>query len=156
MRRYPLPLTLALAPNPNPAPEVLTGRARAGAGAREALSLASLILFSLGALAGCDRMVTPPQVQLAKDGDAKAAAGEYAQAINLYESALDGTAASADVHYKLGLIYDDKLNDPLNALHHFKRFLTLEPTGKRAQEVKEIGRASCREEGRSEGATERR
>ena len=81
-------------------------------------------------------MVTPRQVQLAKDGDAKAAAGEYAQAINLYESALDGTAASADVHYKLGLIYDDKLNDPLNALHHFKRFLTLEPTGKRAQEVK--------------------
>src|ERR1044071_1460247 len=119
MRRYSL--SLPLAPNPNPAPERLTARARARAEARiratEALSLASLILFSLGALAGCDRMVTPPQVQLAKDGDAKAAAGEYAQAINLYESALDGTAASADVHYKLGLIYDDKLNDPLNALH---------------------------------------
>ena len=81
-------------------------------------------------------MITPRQTQLAKDADAKAAAAEYAQAINLYESALDGTAASADVHYKLGLIYDDKLNDPLNALHHFKRFLTLEPTGKRAQEVK--------------------
>ena len=45
-------------------------------------------------------------------------------------------AASADVHYKLALIYDDKMNDPLNALHHFKRFLALEPAGKRAQEVK--------------------
>ncbi len=40
------------------------------------------------------------------------------------------------MHYKLALIYDDKMNDPLNALHHFKRFLTLEPSGKRAQEVK--------------------
>ncbi len=40
------------------------------------------------------------------------------------------------MHYKLALIYDDKLNDPLNALHHFKRFLTLEPSGKRAEEVK--------------------
>ncbi len=81
-------------------------------------------------------MIVPRQVQLGKDADAKATQGSYAEAINLYEAALDGTAGSADVHYKLALIYDDKMNDPLNALHHFKRFLTLEPTGKRAQEVK--------------------
>ncbi len=81
-------------------------------------------------------MILPRQVQLGKDADAKAAEGSYAEAINLYEAALDGSVASADVHYKLALIYDDKMNDPLNALHHFKRFLTLEPTGKRAQEVK--------------------
>ncbi|MBA3544807.1 MAG: LysM peptidoglycan-binding domain-containing protein, partial [Chthoniobacterales bacterium] len=71
-----------------------------------------------------------------KDADAKAAEANYAQAINLYETALDGTTNSADIHYKLALIYDDKLHDPLNALHHFKRFLALDPTGKRAQEVK--------------------
>lgn len=81
-------------------------------------------------------MITPRQKQLTKDADAKASAGEYAQAIDLYEAALDGQPGSADIHYKLALIYDDKLSDPLNALHHFKRFLTLEPTGKRAQEVK--------------------
>ena len=83
-------------------------------------------------------MITSRRVQLTNDGDAKAGTGEYSQAINLYEAALDGTAASADVHYKLALIYDDKLHDPLNALHHFKRFLTLEPSGKRAQEVKQF------------------
>ena len=81
-------------------------------------------------------MITQRQTQLSKDADAKAAEGNYAEAINLYEAALDGSASSADVHYKLALIYDDKMNDPLNALHHFKRFLTLEPSGKRAQEVK--------------------
>ena len=81
-------------------------------------------------------MITPSQTQLGKDADAKAAEGNYAQAVNLYEAALDGSASSADVHYKLALIYDDKMNDPLNALHHFKRFLTLEPSGPRAQEVK--------------------
>ncbi|MEO7725340.1 MAG: LysM peptidoglycan-binding domain-containing protein [Chthoniobacterales bacterium] len=81
-------------------------------------------------------MIVPRQVQLGKDADTKATQGSYAEAINLYEAALDGTAGSADVHYKLALIYDDKMNDPLNALHHFKRFLTLEPAGKRAQEVK--------------------
>jgi tetratricopeptide (TPR) repeat protein len=94
------------------------------------------LLLSLGLLAGCNRMIIPRQTQLGKDADAKAAEGSYAEAINLYEAALDGSARSADVHYKLALIYDDKMNDPLNALHHFKRVLTLEPSGKRAQEVK--------------------
>ena len=98
--------------------------------------LALLLLFSLGITAGCNRMITPRQVQLSKDGDAKAAEGNFSEAINLYEAALDGTQASAATHYKLGLIYDDKLNDPFNALHHFKRFLALQPTGKRAEEVK--------------------
>lgn len=94
------------------------------------------VLLSLVGLSGCNRMITSREVQLAKDADAKAADGSYSEAINLYEAALDGRADSADVHYKLALIYDDKLNDPLNALHHFKRFLALEPSGKRSQEVK--------------------
>ena len=98
--------------------------------------MALLCFFSLGGLADCNRMITPRQTQLTKDADAKAAESSYADAINLYEAALDGSASSAEVHYKLALIYDDKMNDPLNALHHFKRFLTLEPGGKRAQEVK--------------------
>ena len=101
----------------------------------------SILLFwiSLGAcalLSGCDRMITQRQTQLTKEADAKATEANYAQAINLYEAALDGSPSSADVHYKLALIYDDKMQDPLNALHHFKRFLTLEPAGKRAREVK--------------------
>jgi nucleoid-associated protein YgaU len=98
--------------------------------------LAFLLLLSLGTMSGCNRMITAREVALSKQGDAKAAEGSYSEAINLYEAALDGTPASADIHYKLGLIYDDKLNDPLNALHHFKRFLALEPTGKRAEEAK--------------------
>jgi tetratricopeptide (TPR) repeat protein len=116
---------------PNPALMLLKIRAGAELGGR-----ALVLLISLGGMAGCDRMITQRQTQLAKDADARAAEANYAQAINLYEAALDGSARSADVHYKLALIYDDKMNDPLNALHHFKRFLTLEPAGKRAQEVK--------------------
>ncbi len=81
-------------------------------------------------------MVTPRKTQLTEDADAKAGEGNYLDAINLYEAALDGTPRSSDIHYKLALLYDDKMNDPLNALHHFKRVLTLAPTGKRAEEVK--------------------
>jgi tetratricopeptide (TPR) repeat protein len=81
-------------------------------------------------------MVTQRHAQLSREADAKASEGDYAAAISLYEAALDGNAGSAEIHYKLALIYDDKLNDPLNALHHFKRFLTLQPASKRAEEVK--------------------
>ena len=81
-------------------------------------------------------MITQRKTQLTEDGDAKAQEGNYLEAINLYEAALDGTPSSAEVHYKLALLYDDKMNDPLNALHHYKRFLTFVPTGKRADEVK--------------------
>jgi tetratricopeptide (TPR) repeat protein len=98
-----------------------------------------LLIVSLNVvvlLAGCDRMIAQREEQLSADADAKEAEGNYAQAISLYEAALDGTARTAEVHYKLALIYDDKLNDPLNALHHFKRFLALEPGGKRAEDVK--------------------
>ena len=83
-------------------------------------------------------MVTPRTTQIVKDADAKAAEGDYFRAINLYESALDDpeSVRNADIHYKLALLYDDKMNDPLNALHHYKRYLTLNPTGTRATEVK--------------------
>ena len=33
-------------------------------------------------------------------------------------------------------LYDDKMNDPLSALHHFKRYLTLSPNGSHAGDVK--------------------
>src|ERR1700719_4008210 len=87
---------------------------------------------------GCERMVTSRNTQRVKEADWKAAQGDYLWAINLYESALDGTPQSANVHYKLALLYDDKLNDPLHALHHFKRYLVLNPEGAHAGEVRDF------------------
>jgi LysM repeat protein len=98
-----------------------------------AASCSILVLFS-----ACDRMVTSRNSRLVKEADWKAAQGDYLWAINLYEAALDGTPQSAEVHFKLALLYDDKLNDPLHALHHFKRCLVLNPEGAHAAEVKDF------------------
>jgi LysM repeat protein len=98
-----------------------------------AASLSILVLFN-----GCDRMVTSRNTRLVKEADWKAAQGDYLWAINLYEAALDGTPQSAEVHFKLALLYDDKMNDPLQALHHFKRYLVLDPNGSHAVEVKDF------------------
>ena len=75
---------------------------------------------------------------MVKDADAKAADGDFLEAINLYERALDGSARSAEIHYKVALLYDDKMKDPLSALHHFKRYLTVAPGGAKAEEVKKF------------------
>src|ERR1700675_3870395 len=64
---------------------------------------------------GCDRMITPRSVQVIKDAESKSADGNYLRAITLYESALDGSAKSADIHYRLSLPYDEKLPEPLHA-----------------------------------------
>ncbi len=96
-----------------------------------------LAMLSILAFSACDRVITPRNEQTLKDAQAKAAQGEYGRAINLYEAALDDSPRSAEIHYQLALIYEDKLKEPVNALHHFKRYLALEPSGAHAIEAKD-------------------
>src|SRR5438552_12018547 len=93
------------------------------------------LCLALG-IAGCDRMITPRSAQINKDSENKTADGNYLRAITLYESALDDSPRTADVHYRLALLYDDKMHDPVHALHHFKRYLTLAPGGPHATDAK--------------------
>jgi LysM repeat protein len=92
--------------------------------------------LALALTTGCDRMITPRSAQIIKDAENKTADGNYLRAIALYESALDDSPRTADVHYRLAVLYDDKMHEPLHALHHFKRYLTLAPSGPHANEVK--------------------
>ena len=96
-----------------------------------------LSIFLLCGLVGCDRIGSSRYDQLMQDADSKSAQGDYERAVNLYEAALDDSARGAEVHYKLALLYDDKLNDPVGALHHFKRYLSLNPDGLHAKDVKD-------------------
>jgi LysM repeat protein len=96
------------------------------------------IIFICGLTGACDRLGASRYSQLTQDADSKSAQGDFARAINLYEAALDDSenTRNAEIHYKLALLYDDKLNDPVSALHHFKRYLALSPNGPHANEVK--------------------
>jgi tetratricopeptide (TPR) repeat protein len=85
---------------------------------------------------GCERLLPSRYNQLVQDADNKAAKGDFDRAINLYEAALDDSPRCAEVHYKLALLYDDKLNDPVGALHHFRRYLALSPNGSHANDAK--------------------
>ncbi len=98
-------------------------------------NIAVAITLGLAAVS-CDRMITPRSAQIIKDAESKTADNNFLRAITLYESALDDSPRAADVHYRLALLYDDKMHEPLHALHHFKRYLTLAPSGPHANEVK--------------------
>lgn len=100
--------------------------------------LRAWVLLALTAFwfSACDRLFDKGSKDVVTAADRKAAAGDFRGAIALYESALDGTAKTAEVHYKLALIYDDKLKDPLDALHHMDRYLALSPTGAHERDAK--------------------
>src|SRR5688500_245635 len=67
------------------------------------LALMSLILPA------CDRLFDQGSTEAIAAADKKLAAGDFRGAAAFYEAALDGTAQTAEVHYKLALLYDDKL-----------------------------------------------
>ena len=96
-----------------------------------------LVLFCLCGVACCERFGNSRYAQLMQDADNKSAEGDFERAVNLYEAALDDSPRGAEVHYKLALLYDDKLGDPVSALHHFRRYLALSPNGPHAKDVKD-------------------
>src|SRR5881227_3878429 len=103
---------------------------------RIAIASAWLSVFFACGFLGCDRLTSSRYTQLTQDADAKSEQGDFERAINLDEAALDDSPRCAEIHYKLALIYDDKLNDPVSALHHFRRCLALSPTGAHATDVR--------------------
>jgi nucleoid-associated protein YgaU len=91
-------------------------------------------------LAGCDK--TDSQREALENGDRKVKVGAYREAIRSYEAALDGSAKTADIHYKIAVLYDDKLKEPLDAIHHYDRYLELAPGAGHAKEAT-AGRTDC-------------
>src|SRR5437762_5580493 len=101
-----------------------------------AMVVGACLWIVLCGLTACDRVGGSRYSQLTQDADSKSAQGDFLRAIDLYEAALDDSPRCAEIHYKLAVLYDDKMNDPLNALHHFKRYLVLSPNGAHASDVK--------------------
>ncbi len=95
-------------------------------------------------LTGCDKILTDRPKETIAAADRKAKAGDYREAVKLYESALDGTAGTAEVHYRLAVIYDEKLKRPVSALHHFQRYIDLAPKGSFADEAKAYSKEAQR------------
>lgn len=69
-----------------------------------------------------------------QDLDANNVTGAAAE----FEAALTSNPKLVDAHYDLGMIYADKLQDPVPAIYHFQRYLTLSPTGTKVADAKNM------------------
>lgn len=92
----------------------------------------ALVLFA----SGCDRLLAKQRDNDLQQAIQRQAAGDFPGAIAGYEGALDGSERSAEAHFRLALLYVDKLNEPVSAIHHLRRYLALAPKGKYAKEAK--------------------
>jgi nucleoid-associated protein YgaU len=103
-----------------------------------------LVLAASLLLAGCDKVLTDRPKDIMAAADRKAKAGDHREAVKLYEQALDGTAGTAEVHYRLAIIYDEKLKRPTSAMHHFQRYIDLAPKGTFADEARAFSKEAQR------------
>jgi LysM repeat protein len=87
-------------------------------------------------LGGCDLLTFSQTSRNIREGNEAVQRGEFQRAVQHYETAMDGTLLSAEAHYRLGLLYEDKLKNEVGALHHFERYLELAPQGQFANDVK--------------------
>lgn len=105
-----------------------------------ATKLRSILAACLAAVAvfpsGCDLLTVSQTGRNIREGNNAVLRGDFQRAVQHYESALDGTMLSAEAHYRLGLLYEDKLKNQVGALHHFERYLELAPQGQFAADVK--------------------
>lgn len=99
------------------------------------LALISLTLAA-AALPGCDRSPFDKTEHALEEGQKKQASGDAQGAANVYERALDGTAKTANTHFRLALLYDEKMGDAIGSIYHLHRYLTLSPNGVHAKEAK--------------------
>jgi len=65
------------------------------------------------------------------NGDANAAADEF-------EAALAADPKLAEAHYELGVLYAEKLSEPVSAIYHLDRFLKLAPNSEHAAAARDL------------------
>lgn len=100
-----------------------------------------LVAAALFALSGCEQLFQNGATRAIEQAEKKEKEGDHEAAVRLYESALDGTPKCAEVHYRLALIYDDKIKDAVSATHHFQRYLALLPRGPHAKDARRFAEA---------------
>jgi LysM repeat protein len=98
-------------------------------------------VVSMMLLTGCDQLQLPSAARTENMALDAVRAGDFPQAVRVYEAMLDGTPKTADIHFQLALIYDDKLSDPVSALHHYRRYLRMgEDEAKKAEVAEYVKR----------------
>jgi tetratricopeptide (TPR) repeat protein len=92
--------------------------------------------------AGCERAAPVTDADLEHLADYQRArkaadSGDSRTAAALYNRVVRTAPDAARPHLELGLLYDEKLGDPLAAIYHYRQYLELDPKSERRQVVED-------------------
>jgi tetratricopeptide (TPR) repeat protein len=59
--------------------------------------------------------------------------GDFRAAVALYDRVLRAAPDAARAHLELGLLYDEKVGDPVAAIYHYRQYLALQPDSDKKQ-----------------------
>jgi hypothetical protein len=62
---------------------------------------------------------------------------DYKGAIESFERAVQANPRNAAAHFELGILYEDRMKDPLTAAYHYQRHLQLRPKSAYIDTVKD-------------------
>ena len=98
--------------------------------------LAACVVGVAVALAGCDKVSFDRSDKAFEQAEQKRGSQDYRSAVAWYEKSLNNDKKAADAHFRMGMIYDANLDDPVGAVHHFKRYMEMQPNGQHAKEAR--------------------
>lgn len=91
------------------------------------------------ALAGCAPPGSNPADEVKEPhyilGQSRFNAMEYDGAVEAFEQALEVNPHSAQAHFQLGMLYDQKVPDPAAAIYHYQQYLKYNPNAGNAYVV---------------------
>lgn len=96
----------------------------------------SVALACIVGLSACEKLAYKSTERVIERAERQTETKDYKGAVTEYEEALGTGARAAEIHYRLAILYDDKLHMPAGAVHHFQRYLELSPEGIHAKDAK--------------------
>ena len=64
--------------------------------------------------------------------------GDFKAAVALYDKVLRAYPDSARAHLELGMLYDEKMGEPITAIYHYRQYLALQPDSGKKQVVEDF------------------
>ena len=113
------------------------------------LSAVFLLLGTLLFLLGCPQrtqaILPETQERAYRRGQSLLREGNHREALIAFEEVIASRAKAPESHLEAGLIYLNKIKDPVSAYYHFNRYLTINPQGDNAPRVREQVKAAIKD-----------
>jgi tetratricopeptide (TPR) repeat protein len=105
-------------------------------------SVMKVWLCAVTILAACGRTSPLTDSDLDRDPDYQQArktaeTGDFRTAAELYERVVRAAPDAARGHLELGLLYDEKMGDPIAAIYHYRQYLALRPDSEKKPVVED-------------------